>query len=170
MQNGHHTQLDGTLWTGAKITSVKEGRSKSPRKANHVRQKRTVCIHSEANERSAARQRWNRSRDGNPGGGVTGPEGGEEDGEDGPRVRGKGSVEPDLDLAVLDADAVHHVDGPLGIPLRVEADHRRAASLDVGVAHGADVPKAVPQVLPRVVHRKLERERKEQSTSLPATL
>lgn len=109
MQNGHHTQLDGTLWIGAKIKSVKKGRSKSPRKANHVRQKTTVCIHSEANERSAARQRWNRSRDGNPGGGVTGPEGGEEDGEDGPIARGKGSVEPNLDLAVLDADAVHHV-------------------------------------------------------------
>lgn len=52
-------------------------------------------------------------------------------GHDDPRC----SVEAHIYLAILDADAVHHVNSSLGIPLGVEAHNCGTTSLHVGVPH-----------------------------------
>lgn len=52
-------------------------------------------------------------------------------GHDDPRC----SVEAHINLTILEADAIHHVNSPLGVPLGVEAHNCGTTSLHVGVPH-----------------------------------
>lgn len=45
------------------------------------------------------------------------------------------SVEAHIDLTILEADAIHHVNSPLSVPLGVEAHNCGTTSLHVGVPH-----------------------------------